>query len=94
MSSKAACSSGYRIEVDCFEVLEIPVGTVRVGEKWYSSCTPELINQKRQDVQGVLLFEISKCVRSWRAPQPWLNQQRLASDVAILIHRHIVETHT
>jgi len=58
MSSKAACSSGYRIEVDCFEVLEIPVGTVRVGEKWYSSCTPELINQKRQDVQGVLLFEI------------------------------------
>jgi len=53
-------SNGYRIEVNCLDT-EVPIGTVQNYDKtkWFTSCNPELIDQKRQDIQGVFWFEFT-----------------------------------
>ena len=51
-------STGHLIEVDCTH-MRVPTGTIEVGGRWFASCSvPTRINQKRQNIQGVVLFEL------------------------------------
>ena len=58
---KKSCpgSTGHQIEVDCSN-MKVPTGTIEVGDRWFASCSsvPTRINQKRQNIQGVVLFEM------------------------------------
>ena len=59
-SSECPGTTLHRIQVDCTNI-DIPRGTVasKDGTKWFASCAvPALIDQKRQDVSGVLRFQL------------------------------------
>ena len=60
LNNECPGTTSHRIQVDCTDIA-LPKGTVANsdGTKWWKSCeVANIIDQKRQDVKGVLLFEI------------------------------------